>query len=270
MDHAAAQRERTRSVGAFFVLAVGISWVLWAPLVVFDGRFAGAPLLGIAGAFGPLLAAAILTYRDDGDLQAFWRPILRWRAAWYWWLTALFGPVAVAALGALLARGVVGRDLAAPSDWTTFVPVLVFSVLVGGGQEEPGWRGFAQRHLQEGVSAFWASLIVGAVWVVWHLPLFAIDGSTQSQVGLSLWVYALYVPALSVLLAWMYNVAGRSVLVCAVFHASFNAAGVTVYPIEHPTAQVLLVVLAWAAAAAVTTVSGPRRLGRPDPTESTA
>lgn len=65
----------------------------------------------------------------------------------------------------------------------------------------------------------------------------------------------------------MYNATGRSVLLCAVFHGSLNAAGVTIYPIGSLTAQLLLVALAWTAAIVVAVASGGRHLGGRAPGE---
>jgi membrane protease YdiL (CAAX protease family) len=58
---------------------------------------------------------------------------------------------------------------------------VVFALIVG---EELGWRGFALPRLLAERSALAASLIVGVLWGVWHLPTFFVPGLPQHR---SLW-----------------------------------------------------------------------------------
>jgi hypothetical protein len=50
----------------FYVLAYAISWGLWAPLVLFPQQSGQLRFLVIAGAFGPFLAAVIVSWLDGG------------------------------------------------------------------------------------------------------------------------------------------------------------------------------------------------------------
>ncbi len=52
---------------------------------------------------------------------------------------------------------------------------LVLATLFTGGNEEFGWRGFALPHLQKRFSALTASVLVGGVWALWHVPMFVYD-----------------------------------------------------------------------------------------------
>lgn len=60
-----------------------------------------------------------------------------------------------------------------------FVLNVGFVFLLGGRQEEIGWRGFALPRLLDRFDAVTASLVIGAVWAVWHLPLLVMEGSSQ-------------------------------------------------------------------------------------------
>jgi hypothetical protein len=65
-----------------------------------------------------------------------------------------------------------------------------------------------------------ASLILGAVWAVWHLPLFFLpDSGSQGQ---SFPIYFLSVTAMSVAMAWLYWRTGGSLLLTMVMHAAIN------------------------------------------------
>jgi membrane protease YdiL (CAAX protease family) len=100
--------------------------------------------------------------------------------------------------------------------------VMVLALtLVGGGQEELGWRGFALPALQERYDALIASVVIGIVWAVWHLPAFAfsIPGYTGSFA-----LYTLLVVGISIVLTWLYNSSGGSVLLAMLLHGGINAA----------------------------------------------
>ncbi|WP_256253107.1 CPBP family intramembrane glutamic endopeptidase [Paenibacillus sp. UNC496MF] len=54
---------------------------------------------------------------------------------------------------------------------------LLGSLLGGPFGEEPGWRGYALPKLQEKYRILGASLILGVLWTMWHLPFFFIQGT---------------------------------------------------------------------------------------------
>ena len=82
--------------------------------------------------------------------------------------------------------------------------------------EEIGWRGFALPRLLERWNAFTASLILGVVWALWHLPYFFFG------MPYSFLIYALYLLAVSVLMTWIFNHTQGSLLVAVIFHFWFN------------------------------------------------
>jgi hypothetical protein len=61
-----------------------------------------------------------------------------------------------------------------------FLPSLLLTALFFGGNEEPGWRGFALPRLQDRFSPVRSTLVFGAVWAPWHAPiLFASDDASH-------------------------------------------------------------------------------------------
>jgi membrane protease YdiL (CAAX protease family) len=104
--------------------------------------------------------------------------------------------------------------------------VLAWGTVWGGGQEDLGWRGFMLPLLQDRYSALVSSLVVGATWAGWHLPLFLNAATTHGGWPLSqqlIWIVSIM--AGSILWTWMYNSTG-SVLAVAVFHAGVNGMGI--------------------------------------------
>lgn len=94
--------------------------------------------------------------------------------------------------------------------------------------EEAMWRGFAQPTFQRWLNPGVASVVVGLLWALWHLPLFAIRGSFQSELP-SLGFLVLTV-ATAVIVGWLFARCGGSVVICALYHGvvdvTFAASGV--------------------------------------------
>ena len=65
-----------------------------------------------------------------------------------------------------------------------------------------------------------ASIILGAIWASWHLPLFFMQNT--DTYGQSFPLYLLQVMALSVAMAWLYWRSGGSLFLVMLMHASVN------------------------------------------------
>ncbi|KAB1193513.1 CPBP family intramembrane metalloprotease [Haloferax sp. MBLA0076] len=227
-----------RPVASFFGLAYGFSWLAWAPVAL----GADEPLRTISfvlGGFGPALAGAVATWLAGDSVRAWAGQIVHWRVAPRWYLVAFALPLVVVALASLgLAFGGHEVDIGLLSGRVVAVlSGFVFVALVGGGNEEPGWRGFALPRLQERYSPIQATLVLGVVWAFWHLPLLAtgpsaISGTESLLAELPLIVARiLNIVGVAFLLTWVYNGTGESVLVALLAHAGFNTANSTLVPL---------------------------------------
>ncbi|MFW5963825.1 MAG: CPBP family intramembrane glutamic endopeptidase [Natronomonas sp.] len=217
-------------VAAFFVGAYLYTWVVSAPAVFMEPSWTAAILVYL-GSFGPPISAAVVTWRRGDDVRAWARQITRWRVGWKWWAVAAGLPIAAAliiTLVLLVVRGPVDLGQALPSP-LLFVGIFLFALVLSGGlNEEPGWRGFAQPHLNERYGAVPASLLIGVVWAGWHAPYFVIPVTPHSSfplVNTLGWVGGIL--TLSILLGWLYNNTG-SVLLAMVLHAMANTADVVI------------------------------------------
>ena len=99
---------------------------------------------------------------------------------------------------------------------------LLVSTWVQAG-EEVGWRGYLLPSLARRLGLGGATLVVGIIWAVWHLPLFFIPGSGSD--GQSFPLYLAHVTALSVAMGWLYWKSAGSLLVVMVMHAAINNTG---------------------------------------------
>jgi uncharacterized protein len=205
---------------AFVLLTFALSWGLWIPVLLM------APDAGqwtlVLGGFGPALAAAVMVRAGGRDLWSWLRGIAVFRLPVSRYVVAVGVPVAVVAVQLAVAAAT-GTSVSLgelPLGVLEFVAVFVIMALVGGGQEEFGWRGWLQPTLQQRTSPLVAAVAVGVVWAVWHAPLFWLYGAYEQTV-----VY-FYVPTLvglSVIIAFLWNRSRQSVIIAIALHASFNA-----------------------------------------------
>jgi membrane protease YdiL (CAAX protease family) len=256
---------RKHALIAFFVLAFALSWVVWVPLALAGA--APAPeiltLFTIVGGFGPMLAALVVSALEgDGALRRLILHSLRVRVGVVWYGVALLAPIALGASVMGLFR-LFGGVL--PADWVSPPPpaypvAWLFVLLLGGGQEEPGWRGFALPRLQVRHSAPAASVILGVVWTLWHGPLFLIPDSAQSPLPLP-W-YLIHVIAASILYTWLFNNTRGSALLVAFLHAGSNAVASWVPITIAEGLFKTLIGIEWVLAIVLIMVYGGRRLMR--------
>ena len=85
---------------------------------------------------------------------------------------------------------------------------------------EIGWRGYALPGLMKRFGLARASVLLGAIWAVWHLPQFYIAGGDSYRQSFPVW--ALQVVALSVAFAWLFARSGGSLLLVMLFHSAIN------------------------------------------------
>jgi membrane protease YdiL (CAAX protease family) len=218
-----SNRSDLRLVWIFFALTFAISWVIWLPLLVFPQQQDQFQPLIYIGGFGPWLAAAILTWRAGGrsGLGRWLRHIFQWRISVVWYLMGiLILPLGGGLLhfGLYLALGGQADFSEAPS-WIWFLPTLLATALLGGGQEEPGWRGFALSRLLVRTHPLVASCIIAFFWTLWHLPLQLSGGWGDGQSFALMFVYVI---PLSIVMTWLTLQSKGSVIPSMLFHGGGN------------------------------------------------
>ena len=196
------------------ILPLGLT--LWAVLITL---FCGAPAF--------LVVAA--THGRAGVLDLA-RRSLRWRVGPQWYFVALLGLPIATILCASVLFGLAPLNTLVdkwPLLFTLVVPMLLFRVVVLNLAEEIGFMGFLQARWQEGYGPLKASLIVTVPFALWHLPSLMVDGGlglAQLHIALAyLGVLAILQMFARIVMMWLYNATGYSVLLVGLFHSSFNA-----------------------------------------------
>jgi uncharacterized protein len=199
---------RDHSLAVFVVLACAFSWWL-------------IPVLGDPLGSGPTIAALVVLALSRGrpGVRELLRQIVKWRVSWKWYAVALLLPITAAVIAAVVTvrLGAPAPTASELSTWTNIVPFFLFALLVPllGPWEEPGFRGFALSKLMQTRSVLTASLVVAAIIVFWHLPLFLRGDIPAADVVL--------IVAAGVVFGGLVVGSGGSVLLAMVMHATNNA-----------------------------------------------
>lgn len=213
----------------FFGLTFAATWFLWAvALMLSPGGDSGtatgavAAIIFLIGVAAPGIVALPLTYRDEGAsaAAALVGRALHGRVDVRWYVFALGLMPATKLLVALLHRLMMGEwPVFGETRWYVMAGAIMMSTWVQAG-EEVGWRGYALPRLAGRFGLAPASLVLGAIWAAWHLPLFFVP--MADTFGQSFPLYLLQVTALSVAMAWLYARTQGSLLLVMLLHASIN------------------------------------------------
>ena len=217
-----------RSV-AFF-----LSWlVAFVNLVFFASLMNDLPIdiaLVSVGAFLALLPAIVISaaFSKTAGVRRHLSTLFKPRGKPVWYVLALAGVPAVLFLGDVITEntgGTVpgpGYNLQGEGFFMGMgMIILVFLthlVNSGGVAEEPGWRGFALRYMQEKCSPLAAGLTIGFLWGLWHVPVMLNQVKEFGPV-----LAALQIITIGIVFTWFYNRTRGSLLAVALLHASWNA-----------------------------------------------
>jgi uncharacterized protein len=215
-----------RPLITFFVLAIGLGWLVALPLVFSP---AGIGVLPIAVPQEWLILVACTP-----TLAALWT---QWLATGTFRVCHLGSPVSRVVLGAafslllvLLAYAIVPALVLTNGAFASlrWSAILMNSgswwsnplnLLGGPLNEEMGWRGFALPHLQVRYGPLRGSLLLGAMWFLWHAPLFLI----HDWLSVPVWAFSILILCLAVLMTWGFNQSRGSVVSAVLMHALFNS-----------------------------------------------
>ena len=254
---------RRHPVVAFFVLAYGVSWVTL--LVLYGLLGLPAALVILLQTLGPTVAALTMAGVLEGPAgrRRLLAQVRMWRVARRWYLFALVGvPAACLAVALIVPGAFVGLgDQSAVALGLSFVALIVVGFVSGPLFEEPGWRGFALPRLQTQMGALPGTLVLGALWAVWHLPQYLVPEWANENGGLDpvlVVTFLLMVIAISPIMTWLFNRTRGSLFLVMLAHASINAA-LTVFVVATSALDVGL--LACGAVSVVLVVATRGRLG---------
>lgn len=215
-------QQNFRALLLFFVLAFLLPWLVWGTTIAESRGLLSFHIPQSLAFWIGLTLATYLTAAITGGWPAvkdILMRLIRWRVQPVWYIVALGVTVTLSVIAIGVYRVFGGENqvgvLLSTQD---IVPALLFQVFFFLITEETAWRGFALPRLQASFSALNASLILGVLWGIWHLPLFFIPDSFQSKLPLAGFLLATI--AMSIISTWVFNHTHGSVLLVAILHAA--------------------------------------------------
>lgn len=233
-------------IAMFYLIAFALTWIGWLAAdrvilkfgtdrnwieLVFEGHLYMIlyPFIAIlGGARGPLVSAFIVYHVNYGKAgsKALLKKVLNWRVSLPWYILAFGLPIFIKYGAFYFNVWFLGGTFVSDLETASLLTILLkfgSDLIPTGGQEEVGWTGFAQLRLQQRTSVVNATLIKAFLGWVWHLPLFLVF-SWESSYGKDIWQFLFFYVAVAFILTWLFNNTD-SILIPALFHASFNTVG---------------------------------------------
>jgi|SRR5579872_1019500 len=175
------------------------------------------------------------------------RRVVQWRVSWKYYAFAIGFMAAIKLSAAVIHRGVFG---AWPRFGTTPIALLFIATLLSTpvqAGEEIGWRGYALPRLIERFGFGGATIVLGILWALWHIPQFFMPGAEAPIQWFRL--FAMQVTAYSVILGWVYVRTNGSLLLTMLMHAAANNTKDIVPSAGSPELACIAVTLLWICAA---------------------
>lgn len=233
---------RSYPVTAGFVLMFLFTWPLELGLAAQSRGllpFHFPPFLELFVGYGFIIASISAAAMIDGrkGVKTLIARLAIWRVSLGWYATALLGPALfyLAGIGIHVMLGGATPDFTQPFVRQLVPPsfslglagiiFLIFQIFVNG--EEFGWRGYALPRLQVRYSSLVASLIVGTVASLWHIPKYLTVGDPHV---LPFWFFFLHITTSAILFTWIFNKTNGSLLIAILLHAGINT-GIVMLPV---------------------------------------
>ncbi|GHV42533.1 CPBP family intramembrane metalloprotease [Clostridia bacterium] len=215
----------------FYLTVFALTWAFWIPAAFAPEEYRMAFML--LGLFVPAVTAAttVLTSKNaalKADFKAKLIGAFR--------VKPLVVLVAIASFFGIIAASILLSTLAGQSlDQFSFVEGFSFSIdgssalltiVLAALLEELGWRGYAEDAIASYCSWWKESLIFGAVWALWHLPLFFVPDTYHynilQQSPLYMVNFFVSIMPLGFIVTWVYVKNERSIFACMIFHFFVN------------------------------------------------
>ena len=215
----------------FFILTYLFTWIFWVP-AAFVPENAGS-LLMVAGLIAPAVVSTAFVLLSGSEAL---KKDLKQKIVGFYkvkWMNVLLAVLVFAAIVgcSILLSLAFGQSLDQFSFTEDFsftgvgIGSALLTILVASVIEEVGWKGYCEDSIGNYMNWFWESMIFGALWSLWHLPLIFIKGTYQAGLTVNpLYVVNFFVSGipLGFIITWVYLASDRSILACMIFHLFVN------------------------------------------------
>jgi uncharacterized protein len=267
-----AVRSRTqRSIALYLAVAFIMAWALWFVSWLISHHKLSLPIFPVlvVGSFGPFVGALVTTWVEGGPRGAmrFFARAFDPRMGWAVFLVSFFLMPILAIVVELVHARLAHEAPHFTMTLSEFPLSYVFLFVLGGTlAEEYGWSLLSDK-LDGLLPLRSATLLLGVIWAVWHLPLFFIitPGAIQGYTPFHIFLVATV--AMRFLFAWAYHRGGYNILSNMLFHTASNLAysivALAPSPEDMSTGRLWMFACLSIVAAVVLWVAAPPRPGKP-------
>ncbi len=181
-------------------------------------------LLGFIRGYTPTIAAILTIYitSKSSGLKEYWNHIWRFRAPLRSYLIVVLAPfllnLVVFAVSAIFNYENLEFESLNPLRFLAIYIIFIF--LDGPLGEELGWRGYFLPELLRQYNPLTSSLVIGVVWFLWHVPLYAADGKELSVLFLS--QYLIAIAGHAIFFTYVYLKISDKTIFAVLLHTSIN------------------------------------------------
>ena len=224
---------KNKSTLLFVVLTFVITWSVEIPVALVKYGYLAIKIpkgLQTLSTLAPGMAALLITALLPGKngIAKLLKPLFQWRIGLKSY-AFIFGTGILLPFLTLLIFSVVSGQPIQIEPATSLLFYLAILLFFSPLWEEIGWRGFLLPRLQLRYSAFHASLIIGIIWGLWHLPIIlAINPYGDKSIIYFLFIF-LGCIAISILQTSIFNITKGSLLACVLLHDTINASAAYFY-----------------------------------------
>lgn len=188
------------------------------------------------GLIGPGLSAIIVSFAKDQTkgLKDLFTPLTFWRVPIIYYIFIYFGVFFFYCAASWLT--VLVQSKAQIHNWEWYynhirapffglrgIWVLIQMTIIYTFCEELGWRGFALPALVEKYNTLNATLLIGIIWTLWHVPLIYLNGAHFTLTTFIM--YLVHIICMSVFYSWLYFRSKKSLLLVGLFHGATDGIG---------------------------------------------
>lgn len=176
----------------------------------------------------PFITALILVYKEDkiSGIKQLLKRVFNLkgikRKVWYI-------PIFLLMPTLMLLSYWIMRLMGQPIPYSHFkvlmIPILFVEYFIAASCEEIGWSGYLAEPMLRKYGALKTGVILGVVWAIWHVVPYI---QTHHDLEWIVWQCFTTV-ALRILIVWIYNNTGKSVIAAIFFHTMINVSD-TLFP----------------------------------------
>ena len=223
----------------FFIISLIWTWALYFAII-----FAGlSPYTGsgmillICGGCSPTFAGLIMvmfTFSKAEKLDYFRRcwQIKSIKPGWGLFILLIFPVIYAAGIMTDMLTGGTFPEAAnlkaVIQNPAALIPLMLLIFMSGPFSEELGWRGYALGPLLKRFGFTKASVLLGFIWGIWHLPLFFMPETWHGQMGFKFagfWMFMISTFGHTAIMSFVFIKTDRSILSGMLLHFSLNFTG---------------------------------------------